>query len=85
MDFKRFDLEVTTNCTGDFAEFYDTEYGNMSLATRIGRYCGDQNPDITCYPTQRYLVMKFKTDYNVGGKGFRILATRTLPGMSLTT
>jgi hypothetical protein len=85
LQFKWFDLECTEDCTADSLTIYDTRMSNISKATPIGPFCGDIDPymdteyNMTEYPTQQYLTLKFKTDSGTGKKGFRILATRTLP------
>ncbi|XP_060589489.1 uncharacterized protein LOC132744726 [Ruditapes philippinarum] len=85
LQFKWFDLECTEDCTADSLTIYDARMSNISKATPIGPFCGDIDPymdteyNMTEYPTQQYLTLKFKTDSGTGKKGFRILATRTLP------
>ncbi|KAH3784646.1 hypothetical protein DPMN_162609 [Dreissena polymorpha] len=79
LKFKYFDLESSLNCTNDFLEIYDSDVDGMTGKEPIRRFCGSDAPNISGIPTQRYVVFRFKTDYTIGGDGFRILATRTLP------
>ncbi|XP_052817953.1 uncharacterized protein LOC128243974 [Mya arenaria] len=81
IEIKRFDLEYTHNCTGDYLEIYNTNLANISSTVPDGRFCGDKGllPKTSWIASSQYVVFKFRTDYNVGKNGFRILATRTIP------
>lgn len=77
--FKRFELEYSNLCDSDYLTIFDTRMGNTSFTAPLGKFCGYSKPNITGYPTQQYVSLRFKTDGSTGRKGFRIMATRTLP------
>lgn len=77
--FKRFDLEYSENCDSDYLTIYDTEIASTCFSAPAGKFCGNSKPNITGFPTQQFVTLKFRTDSGTGRKGFRIMATRTLP------
>ncbi|XP_045194591.2 uncharacterized protein LOC123550226 [Mercenaria mercenaria] len=79
LSFKRFDLEYSENCSYDSLTVYDTKVANICFTAPIDRFCGNTAPNLTGYPTQQYMTLKFQTDGSTGKKGYRIMATRTLP------
>ena len=79
MLWKRFKVE-SGDCSSDYLEMYDTSLYNINSSSNlIGRFCGRSYPNITSYPTQRYLTFKWHTDGSKEDKGFKVLAVRNLP------
>ncbi|KAL4234115.1 Bone morphogenetic protein 1 [Mactra antiquata] len=81
LQFKRFDIEYDhRNCSYDYLKIYDNSSDNADDGSLVGKFCGNTAPvfdNMTI--SQRYVTLKFHTDGSTGKKGFRLLATRTLP------
>ncbi|CAG9771064.1 unnamed protein product [Ceutorhynchus assimilis] len=66
LTFKAFDLENEEECSYDFVEVFD---GLDSGGTSFGKFCGNQtSQDLTS--TQEGMVLKFRTDDRIAGRGF---------------
>lgn len=59
------------NCYYDYIEIYD---GDNENATKFAKLCGDEEhiPDIPYYSTHNYMSIKFTTDSNIEGRGFKV-------------
>lgn len=76
IEWHHFNLQPSVSCTADYLSLYDADMNSISnVSTLIGTFCGGQ-VDITGYPTQRYLTLKFHTDGSAADNGWRLRATR---------
>lgn len=65
--FLDFQLENIDGCNFDFVALFD---GPTVSHQHLGRYCGaDKPPNIVT--TSNQLLVVFKSDFNIGGRGFR--------------
>ncbi|XP_039311997.1 uncharacterized protein LOC105208229 isoform X2 [Solenopsis invicta] len=68
LDFRdEFKLEDSPNCAFDVLEIRDGKYGYSNL---LGNFCGPNFPPEITSKT-RYLWLRFRSDENIEGKGFR--------------
>ncbi|XP_072766039.1 uncharacterized protein Neto [Anoplolepis gracilipes] len=68
LDFRdEFKLEDSPNCRFDFLEVRDGQYGYSNL---LGNFCGTNFPPEITSKT-RYLWLRFHSDENIEGKGFK--------------
>ncbi|XP_051481017.1 CUB domain-containing protein 2 isoform X1 [Apus apus] len=65
--FADFQLEGGQGCGFDYVALFD---GPSTAAPRLGRYCGSARPPRTVSSSQHLLVL-FKSDFNIGGRGFK--------------
>lgn len=68
LDFRdEFKLEESPDCRFDFLEIRDGQYGYSNL---LGTFCGTNFPPEITSKT-RYLWLRFHSDENIEGKGFK--------------
>jgi len=68
LDFRdEFKLEDSPDCRFDFLEVRDGQYGYSNL---LGNFCGTNFPPEITSKT-RYLWLRFHSDENIEGKGFK--------------
>ncbi|XP_012058439.1 PREDICTED: uncharacterized protein LOC105621579 [Atta cephalotes] len=68
LDFRdEFELEDSPDCRFDFLEIRDGQYGYSNL---LGNFCGTNFPPEITSKT-RYLWLRFHSDENIEGKGFK--------------
>ncbi|XP_012540616.2 uncharacterized protein LOC105839105 [Monomorium pharaonis] len=68
LDFRdEFNLEDSPNCAFDYLEVRDGQYGYSNL---LGNFCGTNFPPEITSKT-RYLWLRFRSDDNIEGKGFK--------------
>ncbi|NXX00933.1 CDCP2 protein, partial [Larus smithsonianus] len=65
--FADFQVEGGEGCGFDYVALFD---GPTAAAPRLGRYCGSARPPRTVSSTP-YLLVLFKSDFNIGGRGFK--------------
>lgn len=65
--FRDFQLENNDGCNFDFVAMFD---GPTVTHRHLGRYCGADKPPSTVTTSNQLLVV-FKSDFNIGGRGFR--------------
>ncbi|NXY76173.1 CDCP2 protein, partial [Glareola pratincola] len=65
--FADFQVEGGQGCGFDYVALFD---GPTAAAPRLGRYCGSARPPRTVSSTP-YLLVLFKSDFNIGGRGFK--------------
>uniref|UniRef100_A0AAQ4NXI6 CUB domain-containing protein n=1 Tax=Gasterosteus aculeatus aculeatus TaxID=481459 RepID=A0AAQ4NXI6_GASAC len=66
--FLDFQLENNEGCHFDFVALFD---GPTVTHRHLGKYCGAERPPNTVTSSNHLLVM-FKSDFNIGGRGFKI-------------
>ena len=71
LNFSSFHLEFETTCRFDVVEVRD---GHNVSGTLLGRYCGFQAP-FTVYSSDRYMWIRFKTDWHINLPGFQAFFT----------
>ncbi|TDH05923.1 hypothetical protein EPR50_G00127460 [Perca flavescens] len=65
--FLDFQLENNEGCNFDFVALFD---GPTMTHRHLGKYCGaDKPPNIVT--TSNHLLVIFKSDFNIGGRGFK--------------
>ena len=64
--FTDFELEKSSGCLYDFLEIYD---GNSKSSSLVGRYCGNEIPDVI-YSLSNSLYLYFHTDDYDVRRGF---------------
>ncbi|XP_069114101.1 uncharacterized protein [Argopecten irradians] len=70
VDFRgSFSIEKSEKCKYDFLEFRD---GPFSYSPLIGKYCGKEFPPLI-RSTTRFIWIRFKSDKNLGDKGFKAI------------
>ncbi|XP_053929260.1 CUB domain-containing protein 2 isoform X1 [Cuculus canorus] len=65
--FTDFQVEGGQGCIFDYVALFD---GPTAAAPRLGRYCGSTRPPRTISSTPHLLIL-FKSDFNIGGRGFK--------------
>ncbi|PKU30312.1 cub domain-containing protein 2 [Limosa lapponica baueri] len=65
--FADFQVEGGQGCSFDYVALFD---GPTATSPRLGRYCGSARPPRTTSSTP-YLLVLFKSDFNIGGRGFK--------------
>ncbi|NXI54181.1 CDCP2 protein, partial [Chloroceryle aenea] len=65
--FADFHVEGGQGCGFDYVALFD---GLTTAAPRLGRYCGSTRPPRTI-STSPHLLVLFKSDFNIGGRGFK--------------
>ncbi|NWX51578.1 CDCP2 protein, partial [Steatornis caripensis] len=65
--FTDFQVEGSQGCGFDYVALFD---GPTTTAPRLGQYCGSARPPHTVSSTP-YLLILFKSDFNIGGRGFK--------------
>lgn len=65
--FLDFQLENNEGCNFDFVALFD---GPTVTHRHLGRYCGADKPPNTITTSNQLLVV-FKSDFNIGGRGFK--------------
>ncbi|NXA48350.1 CDCP2 protein, partial [Nothocercus julius] len=65
--FADFQVESDEECSFDYVALFD---GATAAAARLGRYCGSNSPPRTVSSGHELLVV-FKSDFNIGGRGFK--------------
>ena len=67
--FKKFDLETGKCGDYDFAKIYD---GRSTKAKLLGTLCGNKLKQTVFRSSGRYLLIHFRSDDSVNGKGFEV-------------
>ncbi|KAF7272619.1 protein tolkin-like [Rhynchophorus ferrugineus] len=67
LSFTEFELENEEDCVYDYVEVYD---GLDSNRVSLGRFCGNQTMQEVTTSSQDGMVIKFRTDDHIAGKGF---------------
>ncbi|XP_076003210.1 CUB domain-containing protein 2 [Genypterus blacodes] len=65
--FLDFQLENNEGCNFDFVALFD---GSTVTHRHLGKYCGGEKPPSTVTTSNQLLVV-FKSDFNIGGRGFK--------------
>lgn len=65
--FLDFQLENNEGCNFDYVALFD---GPTTKDKHLGNYCGGDKPPDTITTSNQLLVV-FKSDFNIGGRGFR--------------
>uniref|UniRef100_A0A8B9P6B4 CUB domain containing protein 2 n=1 Tax=Apteryx owenii TaxID=8824 RepID=A0A8B9P6B4_APTOW len=65
--FADFQVENDEECSFDYVALFD---GPTAAAARLGRYCGSRSPP-RAVSSGRELLVVFKSDFNIGGRGFK--------------
>ncbi|NXJ62099.1 CDCP2 protein, partial [Rostratula benghalensis] len=65
--FADFQVEGGQGCSFDYVSLFD---GPTAASPHLGRYCGSSHPPRTISSTP-YLLVLFKSDFNIGGRGFK--------------
>ncbi|XP_067996751.1 CUB domain-containing protein 2 [Melanerpes formicivorus] len=65
--FTDFQVEGGQGCSFDFVALFD---GPTAASPSLGRYCGSSWPPRTVSSTPHLLIL-FKSDFNIGGRGFK--------------
>ncbi|XP_058698621.1 CUB domain-containing protein 2 isoform X1 [Poecile atricapillus] len=65
--FADFQMEGGQGCGFDYVALFD---GPTVTAPRLGRYCGSARPPRTISSTPHLFII-FKSDFNIGGRGFK--------------
>nr|XP_054494656.1 CUB domain-containing protein 2 [Agelaius phoeniceus] len=65
--FADFQMEGGQSCGFDYVALFD---GPTIAAPSLGRYCGSARPPRTVSSTPHLLII-FKSDFNIGGRGFK--------------
>ncbi|KAF3858008.1 hypothetical protein F7725_011209 [Dissostichus mawsoni] len=65
--FLDFQLENNEGCNFDFVALFD---GPTVTHHHLGKYCGADRPPIIV-TTSNHLLVLFKSDFNIGGRGFK--------------
>uniref|UniRef100_A0A8C5I939 CUB domain containing protein 2 n=1 Tax=Junco hyemalis TaxID=40217 RepID=A0A8C5I939_JUNHY len=65
--FADFQMEGGQGCGFDYVALFD---GPTVTAPSLGRYCGSTRPPRTVSSTPHLLII-FKSDFNIGGRGFK--------------
>uniref|UniRef100_A0A3Q1JHX3 CUB domain-containing protein n=1 Tax=Anabas testudineus TaxID=64144 RepID=A0A3Q1JHX3_ANATE len=65
--FLDFQLENNEGCNFDFVAMFD---GPTVTHRHLGKYCGADKPPYTVTTSNQLLVV-FKSDFNIGGRGFK--------------
>ncbi|XP_066929338.1 cubilin-like isoform X2 [Clytia hemisphaerica] len=76
VNFKSFDIELSTNCSKDYVVIQD---GIQATSPVLGKFCGNELPD-RVNSTGHELMVTFVSDGEKNGKGFEIEYERYIEG-----
>ncbi|KAL0200289.1 hypothetical protein M9458_003476, partial [Cirrhinus mrigala] len=76
--FLDFQLENNEGCNFDYVALFD---GPTVKHRHLGNYCGNERPPSTI-TTSNHLLVVFKSDFNIGGKGFKAYYYSVLKNIS---
>lgn len=67
LEFLDFQLENNDGCNFDYVALFD---GPTVQHRHLGNYCGNDKPPVTMTTSNQLLIM-FRSDFNIGGRGFK--------------
>jgi len=70
LTFLSFEVEDENDCAFDFVEMYEGDDPGGPSTKNLGRFCGNRHPPPIRSEENGSLLIRFKSDDTVNGKGF---------------